>query len=162
LRRGNRASTVDVARRLGALLDEQGSTDAARVYRQALQVAPDDRDLLREVVARPRAGSFAERGERRAGGGRRGRRDRHVGTGDELACIAAGAVAAFAIVGRDRSGDGAACACRRFLPAGSVAAGLQRCRQGQRESDRRVAPTPGHHRKKLRSFGTTTPSDTTM
>jgi lipopolysaccharide biosynthesis regulator YciM len=51
LRRGNRASTVDVARRLGALLDEQGSADAARVYRQALSVAPDDRELLAEVVA---------------------------------------------------------------------------------------------------------------
>jgi len=51
IKRGNRASTVDVATRLGSLLDESGSPDAGRVYRQALAVAPDDRDLLRQVVA---------------------------------------------------------------------------------------------------------------
>jgi len=50
-RRGNRASTVDVATRLGALLDATGSPDAGRVFRAALIVAPDDRTILREVVA---------------------------------------------------------------------------------------------------------------
>jgi tetratricopeptide (TPR) repeat protein len=49
--RGSRDSTVDVALRLGALLDAAGSPDAARVYHQALMVAPDDRDVLRQVVA---------------------------------------------------------------------------------------------------------------
>ncbi|MCB9565054.1 MAG: tetratricopeptide repeat protein [Kofleriaceae bacterium] len=50
-KRGNRASIVDVANRLGALLDGQGNPEAARVYRTALEHAPDDRDLLRQVVA---------------------------------------------------------------------------------------------------------------
>ncbi len=49
--RGNRATTLDVAMRLGALLDRNGSPEAERVYREALEVAPDDRDLLRQVVA---------------------------------------------------------------------------------------------------------------
>ena len=49
--RGSRDATVDVALRLGALLDAAGSPDAARVYNQALVVAPDDRDVLRQVVA---------------------------------------------------------------------------------------------------------------
>ncbi|MBP6836338.1 MAG: tetratricopeptide repeat protein [Kofleriaceae bacterium] len=50
-RRGNRASTVDVALRLGGMLDAAGSADAGRVYRAAMTVAPDDRDILRQVVA---------------------------------------------------------------------------------------------------------------
>ena len=51
-RRGHRDSTVDVARRLGDLLEKTGSPDAVRVYRAALIVAPDDREILRRVVAR--------------------------------------------------------------------------------------------------------------
>ena len=51
-KRGNRESIVDVAQRLGGLLDEQGVRgEAARVYRAALEYAPDDRDLLRQVIA---------------------------------------------------------------------------------------------------------------
>jgi len=50
-RRGHRDSTVDVALRLGDLLERSKSPDAARVYRAALVVAPDDRELLRRVVA---------------------------------------------------------------------------------------------------------------
>ena len=50
-RRGHRDSTVDVAIRLGDLLERTGSPDAARVYRAALVVAPDDREILRRVVA---------------------------------------------------------------------------------------------------------------
>jgi tetratricopeptide (TPR) repeat protein len=49
-RRGNRASTVDVATRLGALLDATGSPDAGRVFRSALLIAPEDREILRQVV----------------------------------------------------------------------------------------------------------------
>jgi len=50
-KRRNRASIVDVAMRLGDLLDNQGVRgEAARVYRGALEFAPDDRDLLRRVV----------------------------------------------------------------------------------------------------------------
>ncbi|HEY1816583.1 MAG TPA: hypothetical protein VGG74_29755 [Kofleriaceae bacterium] len=51
-RRGHRDSTVDVALRLGELLEKQGSPDAVRVYRAALVIAPDDREILRRVVAR--------------------------------------------------------------------------------------------------------------
>jgi tetratricopeptide (TPR) repeat protein len=51
-RRGHRDSTVDVAIRLGDLLDKTGSSDAIRVYRSALIVAPDDREILRRVVDR--------------------------------------------------------------------------------------------------------------
>ncbi|HEY1557862.1 MAG TPA: tetratricopeptide repeat protein [Kofleriaceae bacterium] len=50
-RRGHRDSTVDVAQRLGALLEKAGSPDAIRVYRAALIIAPDDREILRRVVA---------------------------------------------------------------------------------------------------------------
>jgi tetratricopeptide (TPR) repeat protein len=50
VRRRNPASALDVAGRLGALLEGQGES-AAAVYRAALAVAPDDRDLLRRVVA---------------------------------------------------------------------------------------------------------------
>jgi lipopolysaccharide biosynthesis regulator YciM len=50
-RRGHRDSTVDVALRLGDLLERTGSPDAVRVYRAALIVAPDDRETLRRVVA---------------------------------------------------------------------------------------------------------------
>jgi tetratricopeptide (TPR) repeat protein len=50
-RRGHRDSTVDVALRLGDLLERTGSPDAARVYRAALIVAPDDREILRRVIA---------------------------------------------------------------------------------------------------------------
>ncbi|HEX5059027.1 MAG TPA: hypothetical protein VFV99_06690, partial [Kofleriaceae bacterium] len=50
-RRGHRDSTVDVALRLGDLLEKQESPDAVRVYRAALIVAPDDREILRRVVA---------------------------------------------------------------------------------------------------------------
>jgi lipopolysaccharide biosynthesis regulator YciM len=50
-RRGHRDSTVDVALRLGDLLEKTGSPDAIRVYRAALIVAPDDREILRRVVA---------------------------------------------------------------------------------------------------------------
>ena len=49
-RRGHRDSTVDVATRLGDLLEKTGSPDAVRVYRAALIVAPDDREILRRVV----------------------------------------------------------------------------------------------------------------
>src|SRR5690606_20130685 len=49
--RGHRDSTVDVAIRLGDLLEKQESPDAIRVYRAALIVAPDDREILRRVVA---------------------------------------------------------------------------------------------------------------
>jgi tetratricopeptide (TPR) repeat protein len=49
-RRGHRDSTVDVAIRLGDLLEKAGSPDAIRVYRAALIVAPDDREILRRVV----------------------------------------------------------------------------------------------------------------
>lgn len=51
-RRGHRESTVDVATRLGDLLEASGSPDAVRVYRAALVIAPDDRDMLRRVVAK--------------------------------------------------------------------------------------------------------------
>ncbi|MBA2539103.1 MAG: hypothetical protein H0V17_05660, partial [Deltaproteobacteria bacterium] len=50
-RRGHRDSTVDVAVRLGDLLEKTGSPDAVRVYRAALIVASDDREILRRVVA---------------------------------------------------------------------------------------------------------------
>ena len=50
VKRGNRASTIDVALRLGALL-EAGGQSTAKVYRAALEVAPDDRDMLRRVIA---------------------------------------------------------------------------------------------------------------
>jgi tetratricopeptide (TPR) repeat protein len=50
-RRGHRDSTVDVALRLGDLLERTGSPDTMRVYRAALIVAPDDREILRRVVA---------------------------------------------------------------------------------------------------------------
>ncbi|HVV82915.1 MAG TPA: tetratricopeptide repeat protein [Kofleriaceae bacterium] len=50
VRRRNAASTLDVAHRLGALLEAQGES-AAKVYRAALEVAPDDRDLLRRVIS---------------------------------------------------------------------------------------------------------------
>ncbi|MEZ4363329.1 MAG: tetratricopeptide repeat protein [Kofleriaceae bacterium] len=50
-RRGNRETTVDVALRLGAILEQSESPDTARVYRAALIVAPDDREILRRVVA---------------------------------------------------------------------------------------------------------------
>ena len=49
-RRGHRDSTIDVALRLGELLEKTGSPDVARVYRAALIVAPDDREILRRVV----------------------------------------------------------------------------------------------------------------
>ncbi len=50
-RRGHRDSTIDVALRLGELLEKTGSPDIARVYRAALIIAPDDREILRRVVA---------------------------------------------------------------------------------------------------------------
>ncbi len=50
-RRGNRQTTVDVALRLGDMLERAESQDTARVYRAALIVAPDDREILRRVVA---------------------------------------------------------------------------------------------------------------
>jgi len=50
-RRGHHDSTVDVALRLGDLLEKTGSPDVGRVYRAALIVAPDDREILRRVVA---------------------------------------------------------------------------------------------------------------
>jgi len=50
-RRGHRDSTVDVALRLGELLEKTGSPDAVRVYRAALIVASDDREILRRVVS---------------------------------------------------------------------------------------------------------------
>jgi tetratricopeptide (TPR) repeat protein len=50
-RRGHRDSTVDVALRLGDSLEKVGSPDALRVYRAALIVAPDDREILRRVVS---------------------------------------------------------------------------------------------------------------
>ncbi len=51
-RRGHRDSTVDVAQRLGDLLEKTGSPDALRVYRAALIIAPDDREILRRVVGK--------------------------------------------------------------------------------------------------------------
>ncbi len=51
-RRGHRDSTVDVALRLGELLEKQESPDTVRVYRAALIIAPDDREILRRVVAK--------------------------------------------------------------------------------------------------------------
>lgn len=50
--RGHRESTIDVAIRLGDLLETTGSSDAARVYRAALVIAPDDREILRRVVGK--------------------------------------------------------------------------------------------------------------
>lgn len=50
-RRGNRQTTVDVALRLGDMMERAQSPDVARVYRAALIVAPDDREILRRVVA---------------------------------------------------------------------------------------------------------------
>ena len=50
-RRGHRDSTVDVALRLGDLLEKNENPDAIRVYRAALIIAPDDREILRRVVA---------------------------------------------------------------------------------------------------------------
>ncbi|MBK9035655.1 MAG: hypothetical protein IPL61_31115 [Myxococcales bacterium] len=50
VKRGNRASTVDVALRLGAHLDATGA-GSGKVYRGALEVAPDDLQLLRGAVA---------------------------------------------------------------------------------------------------------------
>ena len=50
-RRGHRDSTVDVAQRLGDLLEKNESPDAIRVYRAALIIAPDDREILRRVVS---------------------------------------------------------------------------------------------------------------
>jgi tetratricopeptide (TPR) repeat protein/Tfp pilus assembly protein PilF len=50
LKRGNRASTIDVAMRLGAQLESTGAP-SGKVYRQALAVAPDDLQLLRGAVA---------------------------------------------------------------------------------------------------------------
>ena len=49
-RRGHRDSTIDVALRLGDLLENTGSPDAVRVYRAALNVAPDEREILRRIV----------------------------------------------------------------------------------------------------------------
>ncbi len=49
--RRNPDTVIDVAQRLGRLLDEMGSFDAASVYQQALEIAPDSRELLREVIA---------------------------------------------------------------------------------------------------------------
>ena len=51
-RRGHRDSTVDVALRLGDLLEKNENPDAIRVYRSALIIAPDDREILRRVVAK--------------------------------------------------------------------------------------------------------------
>ncbi len=61
-RRGHRDSTVDVALRLGDLLEKNGSPDAIRVYRAALIIAPDDREILRRVV-----GQLAENDNPREG-----------------------------------------------------------------------------------------------
>lgn len=44
-------TTIDVAHRLGRLLDRIGSGDPLAVYRQALEVAPDSRALLEAVLA---------------------------------------------------------------------------------------------------------------
>ncbi|HEY4060094.1 MAG TPA: hypothetical protein VGM39_25945, partial [Kofleriaceae bacterium] len=49
-KRGHRDSTVDVATRLGDLLEKNENPDAIRVYRSALVIAPDDREILRRVV----------------------------------------------------------------------------------------------------------------
>ncbi len=53
-RRGHRESTIDVAIRLGDLLEKTENPDAVRVYRAALIIAPDDREILRRVVAQLR------------------------------------------------------------------------------------------------------------
>ncbi len=49
--RRNPETIADVAKRLGALLDEMESPEAATVYRAALEIAPENRDLLAEVLA---------------------------------------------------------------------------------------------------------------
>jgi hypothetical protein len=48
--RRNPETVIDVANRLGTLLDSMGSADALTVYRAALEIAPDSRDLLRAVL----------------------------------------------------------------------------------------------------------------
>lgn len=48
--RGNAATIPVVAARLGALLDQMGSGDTLRVYREALEVAPESVDLVRAVL----------------------------------------------------------------------------------------------------------------
>lgn len=48
--RGNPDTVTDVAMRLGALLDKMESHDAASVYTQALEVAPQSPELLRAVI----------------------------------------------------------------------------------------------------------------
>jgi len=48
--RGNAETVADVANRLGKLLDEMESPDAINVYRTALDVAPEDRNLLAAVI----------------------------------------------------------------------------------------------------------------
>ena len=50
VKRGNPASTIDIAMRLGAHLEATGAA-AGKVYRGALAVAPDDRELLRRAVS---------------------------------------------------------------------------------------------------------------
>ena len=50
VKRGNPASTVDVALRLGAQLESTGAP-SGKVYRGALAIAPDDREILRRAVA---------------------------------------------------------------------------------------------------------------
>ncbi|HZJ71122.1 MAG TPA: hypothetical protein VFF36_09330, partial [Planctomycetota bacterium] len=49
--RGNPDTIVDVACRLGGLLDEMQSPEAATVFRTALESAPHSRELLRAVLA---------------------------------------------------------------------------------------------------------------
>lgn len=49
--RGNPDTVIDVANRLGGLLDSMGSGEALGVYRAALEVAPRSRQLLDAVLA---------------------------------------------------------------------------------------------------------------
>ena len=48
--RGNAETIPVVAARLGALLDQMGSNETLRVYREALEVAPESVDLVRAVL----------------------------------------------------------------------------------------------------------------
>ena len=49
-RRNNPETVVDVARRLGALLEELGSEEVIDVYRSALDIAPEEPTLLRAIL----------------------------------------------------------------------------------------------------------------
>ena len=60
--RRNPETIADVAHRLGTLLDSMESPDAIAVYQTALEIAPEDRQLLRAAI--DHLGEFAEPRER--------------------------------------------------------------------------------------------------